>query len=109
MNFAAIVYGIAPTWIMGILVWLVALENWQLSRLVKSNRWQKRIKAITWFVFGAVYIADHILNPLPDDVRIYYRVTLFFLVLGEVGYHARVLMDIARATKKKVKQREYGQ
>ena len=104
-----VVYGLARTWVMALLCFIVAAANlWMAQNGYHRKRWPKRIKALNWLILGSVYLADHIWEPAALDIRIYYRLALFLMMLGEVGYHADTLQDIAGVALSKVKRLLYG-
>jgi len=106
MKLIAIVYQLAPPWLMALAMWLVALANaYQAGRYGYSKRWQKRIKAFTWWLTGAVYAYDFIFSPPPGEARVLFRLAIGLLVLSELAYHFDTLIDIAEVIVLKAKRR----
>ena len=105
MSFTDIIYDIARTWVMALFCFAIAGGNLYLSRNQLIKQWPKRIKAANWLILGLVYLADHIWNPLAVDIRVYYRLALFLMFMGEVGYHFDTFQDIGEAVTKRIRRR----
>lgn len=109
MDFRVAVYTIAPTWLMGTGCLLVALANlWQARNGYHRKRWPKRIKAINWLVFGALYLWLFFYDPPLTTSVLYFRLAVLMVIFGEVSYHADTILDIIEAVAHKVKKRLYG-
>ena len=101
-----LVYGLAPSWGMALLCWLVAIANiYQSLSLRYRKRWQKRIKAINWFILASAYMYDHATIPEPGEAKVIFRLAIGLLVLGELAYHFDTLLNIAEVIAQKAKRK----
>jgi len=106
MNLSDLVYGLAPSWGMALLCWLVAIANiYQSLSLRYRKRWQKRIKAINWFILASAYMYDHATMPAPGEAKVIFRLAIGLLVLGELAYHFDTLLNIAEVIAHKARRR----
>ena len=106
MNLSDLVYQYIPAWLMALAMWLVALANaYQAGGYGYSRRWQKRIKAFTWWLMGAVYFYEFIFSPPPGEARVLFRLAIGLLVLSELAYHFDTIIDIAEVIVLKAKRR----
>ena len=107
MDISNHIYGLAPSWAMALLFWLVMVANIYQSYTprYRRRRWAKRIKAFVWWLIGAIYLFDHITTPLPGDAKALFRLAMGLLALSELAYHFDILLNIAEVIALKAKRR----
>jgi len=107
MDLSAAVYRFAPSWVMALLCVLVAVANIYQSYQpqYRLKRWPKRLKAANWALVSSVYLYSHILEPVPGEAKVLFRVAIGLLVLGELAYHFDTLLNIAEVIAHKAGRR----
>ena len=96
MDISNHIYGLAPSWAMAFLCWLVMVANIYQSHMprYRLKRSQKRVRAFVWWLIGTVYLYDHITTPLSGEARVLFRLAMGILVLSELAYHFGTLLNI---------------
>ena len=107
MDISNHIYGLAPSWAMAFLCWLVMVANIYQSYMpvYRLKRPQKSVKAFVWWLVGIVYFYDHITTPLSGEARVLFRVAMGILVLSELAYHFDTLLDIINVIASKARRK----
>ena len=107
MDISNHIYGLAPSWAMAFLCWLVMVANIYQSHmpLYIRKRPQKRVRAFVWWLIGVVYFYDHITTPLLGETKILFRVAMGILVLSELAYHFDTLLNVVEVITLKAKRK----
>lgn len=100
------IYDIFTPALMGVLCSFVAFIHLYLFAQNGRKRYPKLIKSFNWLLLALVYFADAIWHPDINDIRIWFRVSLFLLFLSEIAYHGDAVVDIIQGIKSRIKAYE---
>jgi hypothetical protein len=88
-------YSLVNPFVMAAGCYAITIANCYQAKQNEFKRWPKRIKGLNWLVMGSVYAVDAIFSPDIDDIRIWFRIASFFVIVGEVAYHGDVFSILA--------------
>lgn len=89
------VYRLLSPEIMSLICYSIAVIHFYLSGKNGWKRWPKFWKGFNWTLLGSIYLTDAILHPDAVEIRVYFRIVLALLFIGEVAYHGDTLSNMA--------------
>ena len=99
-----VIYGVARPEHMAVLFFLASAIGVYVWRKRAYKRWPKLYKVMTLAFVGGVYAADAVLSPDVIEFRIWFRVAMLLLVVGELAYNgdnvANIMEDIVKRLKR---------